>query len=127
MKRKEPMDKKRLILVVDDEADVVSVLSKRLEDSGYEVMAASDGQEGLQKINKEKPDLIILDIGMPRMDGYTLMRELKSNADFKSIPVIVLTARGQMQDLFKMEGVKDYMTKPFKSEELLERIKKLLK
>lgn len=119
-------DKMKEILIVDDDPDIVELVKNRLEADNYKVISASGGEEGLQNINKEKPDLIILDIGMPKIDGYTFIRALKSNDDFKSIPVIILTARGQMQGLFKVEGVKDYMTKPFKPEELLERIKKLL-
>ncbi len=111
------------ILIVDDEPQIVSLIKSRLEANHYEVLTASDGEEGLQKFEDEKPDVIILDIGMPKVDGYTFVLRLKQMPDVKTLPIIILTARAKMQDLFKIEGVKDYLLKPFKAEELLEKIK----
>ena len=121
------MSKKR-ILVVEDEASVIKILTRRLETSGYEVLAAFDGAEGLEKALSEKPDLIVSDIMMPKMDGYTFIKKLRANPAGVHIPVIILTAKDKMQDLFLFQGVKDcdYLVKPFESEELLDRIAKLL-
>lgn len=114
------------ILVIDDEPDVVKMLRARLESNGYNVVSASDGEEGLGKVGSEKPDLIILDIRMPRMDGYTFLRELKSKQEGNILPVIVLSAKGEMKDLFAVEGIRDYLVKPYRPEELLEKIRKHL-
>ena len=112
------------ILVIDDEPHIVELLRSRLQAHGYDVVTAANGKEGLERVQQENPDLIILDILMPAMDGYTFVRRLRK--DGQQIPVIVLTGQGAMRDLFAVEGVNDYMVKPFKSEELLEKIKKHL-
>jgi len=116
------------ILIVDDEADIVSVLQKRLVDTGYEVMVASDGQEALENINQKKPDLILLDIMMPRLDGMGLKQKLNEREELSDIPIIFLTAKttseGKLQGLRLM--VDDYITKPFEPEELLARIENTL-
>ncbi|MCP4650834.1 MAG: response regulator [PVC group bacterium] len=117
------------ILVVDDEHDMVTILKARLEKRGFAVVSAYDGAEGLEKIDEENPDLIILDIIMPKMDGYTVIKELKKRSMKEGsslIPVIVLTAKDKMQDLFAMEGVTDYIIKPFEVPELLDKINKLI-
>lgn len=120
------MDKKK-VLVIDDEPDFLEMIKIRLEANGYEVIDAYDGEEGLKKAEGENPDIILLDIMMPKKDGYTLLRELKHKKATKSIPIIVLTAKPGMRDLFGMEGINDYIVKPFEDEELLLRIKKALK
>ena len=120
------MDKKK-ILIIDDEPDFLSVLRVRLEANDYEVIEASDGEEGLKKAEAEKPDVILVDIIMPKKDGYTLVRELKYKETTKSIPIIVMTAKPDMKDLFEIEGFKDYVVKPFENEDLLLRIKRVLK
>ncbi|MFH1360549.1 MAG: response regulator [Candidatus Omnitrophota bacterium] len=114
------------ILVIDDEPDLVDVVKARLELNHYQVISAKDGQEGLEKVKKEKPDLVILDIMMPRMDGYTFVLEFKKIADLKKTPIIVLTAKDQLQDIFKVEGVTEYVVKPFESEKLIEKVDRLL-
>ena len=115
------------ILVVDDEADVLKVVKKRLEDRKFEVVTALDGDEGLTKAAEEKPDLIILDVMMPKLDGYTVVRQLKTNPNTRNIPVIILTAKGSgLKDLFSVEGVEDYVTKPYDFEDLLAKVKKSL-
>src|SRR3989338_1841917 len=103
------MNKK--ILVIDDEPEMTELLKSRLESQSYEIITAHDGEEGLEKARYEKPDLIILDVLMPKMDGYTFVRELKVEEATKGIPVIVLTAKRRMQDLFKLEGIHDYILK----------------
>ena len=115
------------ILVVDDEADFLRTVRLRLEAHQYHVVTASDGEEGLQKVESERPDLIVLDIRMPKMDGLTFVKQLKKNQAGRPIPVMILTAYGEMEDLFRVEGVSDYLLKPFKAEELIERIEKHLK
>jgi len=115
------------ILIVDDEKDFVDMVKIRLKVNGYETSEAYDGTEGLKKAENENPDLILLDVMMPNKDGYTMLRDLKGNVATKSIPVIVLTAKSGMKDLFEIEGVRDYIVKPFDSEDLLLRIAKVLK
>jgi two-component system response regulator CpxR len=120
------MDKKR-ILIVDDELELLEAMTARLTSEGYDVSVALDGERGLEKLLSEKIDLIILDIGMPNMDGYTLTKKIKANDDIKSIPIIILTARDSMQDLFASEGITDYIVKPFDYRDLLNRMSRLLK
>lgn len=114
------------ILLVDDEVDLVELLKIRLESNGYDVLAAHNGKECLHEAKANLPDLIILDVLMPEMDGYTTLRELKKEDETKDIPVIILTAKGKMRDLFEVEGIDDYMVKPFDDDELLLRIKRAL-
>ena len=114
------------ILVVDDEPNIVEVVKLRLEAEHYEVVTAPDGASALAKTESEKPDLIVLDIRMPQMDGYTFVKNLQRNENSKGIPIIILTAHEQMQELFAMEGVTDYVVKPFKGEELRVKVKKIL-
>jgi DNA-binding response OmpR family regulator len=116
------------ILVVDDETELLKALSIRLKTSGYEVITASDGQEGLEKAKSLNPDLIVLDILMPKMDGYEVCRMLKFDEKYKSIPVIMLTAKTQDIDkaMGKKVGANDYITKPFETQDLIDKIKKYL-
>ena len=92
------MAKKRL-LVVDDEQELVKAMQIRLGAAGYEVLAAYDGQEGLEKAQKEKPDLIVLDLMLPKMDGYKVCGLLKKDSRFKEIPILMFTARAQQEDM----------------------------
>lgn len=119
------MEKAR-ILLVDDEPDFVELLKFGLEKNGYNVVTANNGREALVKAEKERPDLILLDILMPQMDGYTALRELKSRDETREIPVLVLTAKQGMEQLFSVEGITDYIMKPFNDEDLLLRIKRAL-
>lgn len=114
------------ILIIDDEPHIVKTIKDRLEFAGYTVITAYDGEEGLKKVNEEKPDLILLDILMPKMDGYNFLRALKLDENIKDIPVIILTAKAQMKELFVPEGILNYITKPFDQKELLEKISKAL-
>ena len=116
------------VLIVDDEKDLVDMLKLRIEAMGYEVYSAFDGQEGLAKAREIKPDLIVLDIMMPKMNGYEVCRFLKFDDEFKDIPIIMLTARGQEADkqLGEEVGADEYITKPFDSNELVEKIKSIL-
>lgn len=116
------------LLMVEDEPDLVAVLLPGLERAGYAVSVAHDGEEGLAKARKEKPDLILLDVMMPKMNGYQVCRELKQNSETKKIPVIMLTARSQESDRFwgKETGAEEYLIKPYDTTQLLEKIAGLL-
>jgi len=114
------------ILVVDDEKDIVEIISMYLEREDYEVIGAYDGQEALGKIINEKPDLVILDIMMPKMDGHSLNIKLKENPELKDIPVIVITGKGHLREIIMAREdvtVVDYLEKPFQMNELLEKVK----
>jgi len=115
------------ILIVDDEVMLVEMLRMRLEDNGYDVESAHDGLEGLSKAEQVRPDLIILDIGMEGMDGYTMLKEIRKNDQLKSIDVVMLTASGKKRELFEKEGISDYITKPFETEEFLSKINDIVK
>lgn len=121
------MDKKR-ILVVDDEKDMVYAVTLQLEAAGYEVISAVDGKDGLEKARKEKPDLIILDLMLPGIDGYKICRMLKFDEKYKKIPIILFTARAQEADkkLGMEVGADAYITKLFEPKVLLEKIKELI-
>jgi len=116
------------ILVVEDESHMLQRIKIRLEANSYEVITASDGQEGLNKAREERPDLIILDIMLPKLDGYQVCRMLKFHKKYSKIPIIMLTALGQKDDREWGGKVNAdmYMTKPFQAEELLEKIKSLI-
>ncbi len=116
------------ILVVDDEAHRVELLRERLGRNGYEVISAAGGLEGLEKANKENPDLILLDIMMFGMDGFEVLRKLRSEPETKDIPVIMLTAKADTDSIFRAEDLKsaDYIIKPFDFKELLDLIEKYI-
>ena len=116
------------ILVIDDERDFINILTMRLKAAGYEIVSALDGRDGLEKARKTNPDLIILDIMMPKMDGYEVCRLLKFDEKYKAIPIIMLTAKTQDVDkaMGATVGVDDYMTKPFESDELIKKVKSIL-
>lgn len=105
----------QLILVVDDNPDVRMALTTLLRDEGYEVEEASDGDVGLDAARAHKPDLILLDLMMPRMDGFETLRQLKSDEDLSNVPVVVLTARRGSDDraLARELGATDYLNKPW--------------
>lgn len=114
------------IIIIDDDMDLVELLKTRLELHGYAISAAYDGEEGLARIQQEKPDLIILDVMLPKKDGYTVFREIKYKDDLKHIPIIVLTAKDKMEEMFAMEGLKLFVVKPFSSDELIKKVKAAL-
>jgi two-component system alkaline phosphatase synthesis response regulator PhoP len=120
---------KKKILVVDDEQDIVTLIKSRLELSGYEVIAAYDGNEGLEKARKEKPDMVILDIMLPKIDGFQVCRMLKFDSDYKNIPVMLFSARAGEHDKATGEeaGADAYLVKPFDSNVLIAKVKELLK
>jgi two-component system alkaline phosphatase synthesis response regulator PhoP len=116
------------ILVVDDEIYIVHILDFSLGMEGYEVVTALDGEQALEKARVEKPDLIVLDIMMPKLDGYETCKRLKADDATKAIPVILLSAKGRNVDQkigFEV-GADDYITKPFSPRKLVERINAIL-
>jgi DNA-binding response OmpR family regulator len=121
-------DGKKKILLVDDEEDLVTALTARLAASGYEVLVARDGLEALQKARALFPDLIVLDLMLPKMDGYKVARLLKFDQRYAKIPILMLTARGQDidQEAGKKAGADDYLVKPFDSVYLMKRIRELI-
>ena len=114
------------ILVVDDEPVVVEITKRKLEQVGYQVAVAYDGEEALVAVNAQKPDLIVLDIQMPKMNGYTFMMELRKSPEFTEIPIIVLTAYNEMEPLFKRHGIKAYLMKPLKLQDLLDKVQSVV-
>jgi len=121
-------DKMKRILVIDDEEDLVELLDRRLQSAGYEMLQALDGEEGLEVAIEQVPDLIILDISMPKMDGYQVCERIKSNKKLKDVPIIMLTALGAPVDKIvgKALGADAYLTKPFDNKELLNKIEELI-
>ncbi|MDO8536229.1 MAG: response regulator [Candidatus Omnitrophota bacterium] len=119
---------KKKILLVDDEVDFVEVVRVRLEDSNYEVIVAYNGEEGLERAEREAPDLIILDIMLPKISGFDVCRKLKIDENFKNIPIIMLSAKFQANDIkFGMAmGADAYITKPFEPHVLIEKMRELL-
>ncbi|MCK5014527.1 MAG: response regulator [Candidatus Omnitrophica bacterium] len=114
------------ILFADDDAHLMEVLLLRFKSAGYKTVDAYDGEEALLKMRAEKPDLIVMDITMPKMNGYTLVREMKADETLKDIPVIVLSGKDTMQDIFEIEGVGTYLVKPFGFDDLLGKVKEQL-
>ncbi len=120
---------KQSILIVDDEAAILEPLKYNLEKEGYEVSTALDGREAIQKAQRFPPDVVILDLMLPVMDGYSVCRQLRSDSRTSSARILMLTAKGDETDEvigFGM-GADDYVTKPFKMRPLLERVKALLR
>ena len=122
------MSEKKRILIVEDETELIKAIEIRLKQADYEVLFAYDGQEGLDKAKKEKPDLIILDLMLPKMDGHKVCGLLKKDTRFAKIPIIVLTAKAQESDekLSFEVGADAYIAKPFQHEVVLAKIKELL-
>jgi len=119
---------KKKILVVEDEAELTRAIQIRLEEAGYEVLIAYDGQAALENARAENPDLIVLDLMLPKMDGFKVCRMLKFDENYKKIPVVMLTARAQEkdEDLGYEVGADAFITKPFKYQVLLAKIAELL-
>lgn len=118
----------RKILVVDDSENIRSVLQMNFEWMGYDVLAAGDGEEAIAVVRRERPDLVILDVMMPRKNGYQVCRQFKSDPRTAHIPVILLTAKNQQEDIYwgKDCGADEYITKPFSTPDLEGAVKRLL-
>ena len=113
-----------LILIVDDSPLIRALLSKQLEEQGYRLAEANDGEEGLQAARQHMPDVILVDVEMPTMDGFQLLRALKNDVDLADIPVVFLTARADTDDIVRglEAGAHDYLRKPFEPSELTARV-----
>ena len=119
---------KRKILLVDDEVDLVKTIKFSLELEGYKVLVSYNGEDALNQARKEIPDLILLDIMLPKLDGYKVCRLLKFDEQYKHIPILMMTAKTQEKDklMGKETGANEYITKPFDMEELMEKVKTYL-
>lgn len=117
------------ILAVDDERHIVRLVQVNLERAGYEVVTAFDGKDALEKVASEQPDLVVLDVMMPYMDGFEVLQNLRKNQATRDLPVIMLTAKAQDADVFRgwQSGVDCYLTKPFNPMELISFVKRIFK
>lgn len=117
------------ILTIEDEPDILTVLEYNLSREGFNVLTAADGEEGVRLAAREKPDLVVLDLLLPKLDGIEVCRQLKLEASTRDIPIIMLTAKGEESDvvLGLGMGADDYMTKPFSPKELMARIRAVLR
>jgi two-component system alkaline phosphatase synthesis response regulator PhoP/two-component system response regulator VicR len=117
------------ILAVDDERHIVRLVQVNLERAGYQVVTAFDGKEALEKVESEHPDLVVLDVMMPFMDGFEVLQSLRKNPATRDLPVIMLTAKAQDADVFRgwQSGVDCYLTKPFNPMELIVFVKRIFK
>ncbi len=120
---------KKKILIVDDEIDIVETLKFILEDAGYQCYCAFDGEEGLNLAREIMPDLMILDVMMPKINGYKISRLLKYDNKYKNIPIMMITARSQDEDKLIGEetGVNEYITKPFEIDYVVKKVNEYLK
>ncbi|MDX2493689.1 MAG: response regulator transcription factor [Desulfuromusa sp.] len=122
-------DQKKFVLVVEDEEDILALLHYNLIKAGYEADCAAHGEEALKAIAAKKPDLILLDLMLPGVDGMEICRQLRSNEETRELPIIMLTARGEEEDVVRgLElGADDYVTKPFSIKVLLARVQTVLR
>ncbi|NMF87287.1 response regulator transcription factor [Aromatoleum petrolei] len=116
------------ILIADDEQNIVISLEFLMKREGYEVSIASDGDEAARRIRAEKPDLVLLDVMMPKKSGFEVCQEVKSNPELQSVRILMLTAKGRDTEVAKglALGADAYMTKPFSTKELVERVRSML-
>jgi len=116
------------VLIVDDEPDLLKVAGFRLKSTGYDVVTAVDGEEAVSLIRKEPPDLVLLDLRLPKMSGSDVCRWIKTDDKLKAIPVILFTASGldRIEDRVKEAAADDYLIKPFDGKELVEKVKKFI-
>ena len=116
------------VLVVDDEPNIVLSIKFLMKQKGYEVRTASNGEEALTALNEKVPDLILLDVMMPKPDGYEVCQKIRATAQWKDIPVIMLTAKGREVEREKgfAMGADDYITKPFATQELVAKVQAIL-
>ena len=119
---------KKIVLLVDDDADLTKVLKFRIESEGYEFMSVKDGKELLDILKIKRPDVILLDIMLPNMDGYSALREMRKDEAYADIPVIILSAKEKKKlgDLFALEKVAFFVEKPFDAKELMVKISEVI-
>ena len=129
LEKRQTVLKTEKIVVIEDETDILEVIAYNLKREGYEVVTSTSGEDGLQKIEKSKPNLVVLDLMLPEIDGIELCRKLKSDPLTQAIPVIMVTAKGEESDVVLGLGVgaDDYVTKPFSPRELTARVKAVLR
>jgi signal transduction histidine kinase len=122
------VEKKVQLMIVDDNVDTVELLTKRFKTQGYDIIAAYDGEQALRKVRENMPDIILLDIMMPKIDGYEVCRQLKQDEKTKHIPILMLTAKSQVPEKVRGldTGADGYLTKPFDYNELAARVRSLL-
>lgn len=122
------LEKENTILIVDDEPDVRFVLKAALEKNGFKTEMAADGQEALERVRANRPNAILLDIMMPKMDGFSVNQKLKENPQTMNIPVVIITGKGQVKELFELRKdfqVVAYLEKPFPISILIEKLKEI--
>lgn len=112
------------VLIVEDDADIIEIVTFALRQEGCEVQVARDGEAGLQAVKAFAPDVVLLDVSMPRMDGLTALRELRRGPDKSAVPVIMMTARGRATDISYAvsQGADDYLVKPFDVQEMVRKV-----
>lgn len=117
------------ILAVDDERHIVRLVQVNLERAGYQVVTAYDGKEALEKVEDERPDMVVLDVMMPYMDGFEVLQQLRKNPSTRDLPVIMLTAKAQDADVFRgwQMNCDCYLTKPFNPMELISFVRRIFK
>jgi len=123
------MKNMKKILIIEDEEILLDLIQRRLLQEGYQVIVAKDGEEGLRKLKEEKPDLILLDIIMPKMGGFEVMEEMNKDKDLKKIPIIIISNSGQPVELSRAKelGIKDWLIKTdFSPSDVVEKVKKQL-
>ncbi|MEJ5170424.1 MAG: response regulator [Fimbriimonadales bacterium] len=115
------------VLVCDDERHIVRLIQVNLERQGFQVVTAFDGKEGLEKVRSEKPDIVVLDVMMPYMDGFEVLKSIRREPETENLPVIMLTAKAQDKDVFEgyHYGADMYLTKPFNPMELVTFVKRI--
>jgi CheY-like chemotaxis protein len=118
----------KTVLLIDDETVVVDIAKRKLDKLGYSVLTANDGLEAIEILRTARPELIVLDIQMPKMNGYTFLTELRKNPDQEvaAIPVIIVTAYAETNPIFNRHGVIAYLLKPLKLQELLDKVQEVL-
>jgi len=116
------------ILIVDDDPPIVELLKFTLESAGYKTVVAVNGEEAVAKVEREKPDLILLDIMLPTKDGYSVLEDLRGKVEHKILPIVIISAKVQEVDIsFGLElGANDYLTKPLDLERLIKRVEELI-
>ena len=122
------MNQKPKVLIVDDEPFNVDYLEQQLEDSNYQLISASNGSEALDKIEREQPDLVLLDLMMPVLDGFAVLAQIKADPVLRDIPVIMISAANDSRSVVKgiKEGAEDYLTKPVDENLLIQKLREFL-
>lgn len=123
------MDGQKKILIIDDEEDIQKLLKIRFQQENFSVVTANDGDVGVKVAEQEVPDLIILDIMMPKMDGYSCLKEIRKLPKVKNVPVLMLSGKEEekVRDLFAFQKIDGYVEKPFELDDILSKVKEILK